>query len=244
MDKPNNKTEDLGTKKDFTGILNRLIKNRIIPPINQKIKTVISSAGYDPWEHPVQKKWQSRKSIGGIEYDLTIEIGLYDLKGLSSLEIASLKITNLDEAASDQLDSATNAYVGEGEIDVQIGVITTELKSILTAEAAGFNHSTTFSKTIQLKPMIGAGEFQLKIDLESFSSIILKEVMLTSLSFDTQEVTVQLEDLGLFEPLKQEINNHIQDVILHFINDKLSPILLELLNTSIKKVLPKTLKIG
>ncbi|HGY1008155.1 TPA: hypothetical protein ACNUUR_000716 [Aeromonas salmonicida] len=216
----------------IVNIINILIQNHL-PAINQAIQSEILNRDLDPWVHVTS----ANDRLGTINLEVCtayVEVGyeVDNMRGLSSVQISSLEVNTCGQNPqnSDEVNGTVN-------IAARSGGICTGLGGHAEAGCGFLCPSVGLSGTVSASGVsaIGSGSFQAQIKGEQ---ICLTNVRLGQLNLSYDNLSVNIDGLGIFNDFLHPLEDLILKQFNNQISNQIASALTPVLNSQVGIILP------
>ena len=218
----------------YQNTLNALLKAKL-QEINTAVERAIRSHGLDP-KIQVASGSQIIGSIncGNGRAEATAKYTLKDLTGLSSITIDSLTITSTTPSADEERVHGSIALSASMLLNLN-----TNLGGTMTANCGFFkpSHSLIGNVVVPTVTVTATGNFQAMVGRE----IALTEINIAIPSLNYGTINVNIDGLGTFSPLYQELENFILGIMKNKVIKNIEDALTQTLNRAINSQLLNTL---
>jgi hypothetical protein len=216
---------------DITGLLNGLIAN-MLPALNKTLSTRIVNAGLDPWPNVDA----GSKTLGEIHFhhvdaSVTASYAITDMVGLSSMVMTALTVETVD---SSKLPTVSGTLDFAATVNAPLSA---KVSGEVEAKVEPFHESQGISGTVTATGVTGTGVMDFTATL-SFPQSCFTQLTLTTLTLDYADITVRIDDLGVFNDFIKPLTDVINDLFGNDIKTKISDALPPVLNDAIAANLP------
>jgi endonuclease/exonuclease/phosphatase family metal-dependent hydrolase len=206
----------------------------VLPVVNQKIAHYIRNEGVDPWANVVSgaNKLGEIKIAKNVKAQAKASYSIKDMKGLSSLEISSLIIDQLDLEDDPKQVSGTIFLTAQLKEN-----ISAKVSGKIQASAVGVKVKENISGTITAKQMTGHGNGVFSASL-SFRKSCMHEAELTCFNLKYKNIDVRIKGLGTFNKLMAPLVDSLEELFTGHIKKEISSAVQKELNEALSDVLP------
>lgn len=216
---------------DVNKALNALIA-ALLPVVNSQLPTVFEEAKLDPWEEVVNGK----ETLGKIDLGLCTakaeaSYAIKQMTGLASLDIATLQIETVDSSGFPAVKGTMTAFA---KLDHNLSA---KVSGNISAKCGVLSESVGISGKVTAGGVTGSGQVNFVADL-SVPRICLNVLDITKLSFDYENIKVEIDGLGIFNKFLTPLVAAVDELFGDTIKSEISGVVRDELNKLLKGQLP------
>jgi len=195
---------------DWLALLNQVLA-KLVPVLTPVIDTIIKKEGLDPMASAASGSVSKKINLGVCTATASASWAVNDLTGLSTLDLLQLQavaiVGAINPAALNATLSVATTFTGN---------LNAQVKGNAKAKCSFVDPSIGISGSVQVSGLTAAGTGKFESVATNLTYPCLKVVNIEALKITYKAIKVQINDLGIFKDILDDLTN---DIIAHFKND-------------------------